>query len=232
MTRVRPIIVAISVSCVTLFASRANAANCATYLRDTMRADRPADAAAAAARAGRRRPPERARHPSLHVSARRGVKEAAAIVAAPDRLKDEEGLVSCASKRRPIRKICAEAAALLTAILDKYVAEPKPDYDKAALRRGDGRMRNAAGSEAAEDASFAETSKAAYIGGMNRLFPRRAEVGLRPRLARPARRARHRARAVDDAAARRFRTARARARRTRRRGGRRRRSSSIRPCGG
>ncbi len=129
MTRVRPIIVAISVSCVTLFASRANAANCATYLRDTI------------AQIG---PPMLLLQQLEQESADRlkgldtrpfnvlrdRVKEAAAIVAAPDRLKDEEGLVSCASKRRPVRKICAEAAALLTAIITKYAAEPKPDYDR------------------------------------------------------------------------------------------------------
>jgi hypothetical protein len=51
------------------------------------------------------------------------------IIADPAALKDEEG-PRCRNKTVPIRKICADASRLLVEILDKYVAGPRPDYDK------------------------------------------------------------------------------------------------------
>ena len=54
----------------------------------------------------------------------------AAIIADPTALKDEEGLERCRNATAPIRKICADATRMLVEILDKYLASPKPDYDK------------------------------------------------------------------------------------------------------
>ena len=57
-------------------------------------------------------------------------RKTAGIVGEPKALADEEDLKRCRNATRPIRKICAEAAQTLADILDKYVADPKPDYDK------------------------------------------------------------------------------------------------------
>jgi hypothetical protein len=54
-----------------------------------------------------------------------------AIIADPKWLKDEESLQRCRNATRPIRKICAEAAQMLVAVLEKHVATPKPDSEKA-----------------------------------------------------------------------------------------------------
>ena len=57
-------------------------------------------------------------------------KKTTAIIADPAALKDEEELERCRNRTTPIRKICAGSAQLLVEILEKHVAEPKPDYDK------------------------------------------------------------------------------------------------------
>jgi hypothetical protein len=57
-------------------------------------------------------------------------KKAAALIADPDRLKDEATLERCPNATKPIRKICAGSAQLLVDILEKHVASAKPDYDK------------------------------------------------------------------------------------------------------
>ena len=57
-------------------------------------------------------------------------KKTTAIIADPAALKDEEGLERCRNLTFPIRKICAGSAQLLVEVLEKHVANPKPDYDK------------------------------------------------------------------------------------------------------
>ena len=57
-------------------------------------------------------------------------KKTAAIIADPAALKREEGLERCRNATHPIRKICAGSAQLLVEVLEKHVANPKPDYDK------------------------------------------------------------------------------------------------------
>jgi hypothetical protein len=59
-------------------------------------------------------------------------KKTAAIVVDPAAIKDEEDLKRCRNATWPIRKICADAAEALVAILDKHVATEKAEYDKAA----------------------------------------------------------------------------------------------------
>jgi hypothetical protein len=58
-------------------------------------------------------------------------RKTVAIIDDPASLKREEGLDRCRNWTRPVRKICAEAARALVDVLVKYVADPKPDYDKA-----------------------------------------------------------------------------------------------------
>jgi hypothetical protein len=57
-------------------------------------------------------------------------KKTTAIIANPLALKREEGLERCRKATHPIRKICAGSAQLLVEVLEKHVANPKPDYDK------------------------------------------------------------------------------------------------------
>jgi hypothetical protein len=57
-------------------------------------------------------------------------RKTAAIIDNPASLKLEEGLNRCRNGTRPVRKICAEAARALVDVLEKHVANPKPDYDK------------------------------------------------------------------------------------------------------
>ena len=57
-------------------------------------------------------------------------RKTGAIIGDPKALADEEDLKRCRNATRPIRKICAEAAQMLIDIIEKYVANPKPDYDK------------------------------------------------------------------------------------------------------
>jgi hypothetical protein len=57
-------------------------------------------------------------------------RKTAAIIDNPASLKLEEGLERCRNWTRPVRKICAEAARALVDVLEKYAANPKPDYDK------------------------------------------------------------------------------------------------------
>ena len=57
-------------------------------------------------------------------------RKATAIVADPAALADEETLERCRNATTPIRKICAGAAQMLLDVLDKHVANAKPDYDK------------------------------------------------------------------------------------------------------
>jgi hypothetical protein len=59
-------------------------------------------------------------------------KKTTAIVVDPAAIKDEEDLKRCRNATWPIRKICADAAEALVAILDKHVATEKAEYDKAA----------------------------------------------------------------------------------------------------
>ena len=58
-------------------------------------------------------------------------RKLAASIADPALLQDEEGLSRCRNRTWPVRKICADAAQMLVEVLDKHVASPKPDYDKA-----------------------------------------------------------------------------------------------------
>ena len=57
-------------------------------------------------------------------------KKTTAIIADPAALKDEEELERCRNLTVPIRKICAGSAQLLVDVLEKHVANPKPDYDR------------------------------------------------------------------------------------------------------
>jgi hypothetical protein len=57
-------------------------------------------------------------------------KKAFAIIADPVALADEEDLKRCSNRTTPIRAICAGSAQLLVDVLEKHVANPKPDYDK------------------------------------------------------------------------------------------------------
>jgi hypothetical protein len=57
-------------------------------------------------------------------------RETAAIIDNPASLKRDEGLDRCRNATRPVRAICAEAARALVEVLERYVANPKPDYDK------------------------------------------------------------------------------------------------------
>ena len=57
-------------------------------------------------------------------------KKTAAIIGEPKALADEEDLKRCRNARQPIRKLCADAAQMLVDILEKHVADPKPDYDR------------------------------------------------------------------------------------------------------
>jgi hypothetical protein len=54
----------------------------------------------------------------------------AAVIGDAKALADEEELKRCRNATQPIRKICADAARLLVEVLDKHVADAKPDYDK------------------------------------------------------------------------------------------------------
>lgn len=71
-----------------------------------------------------------------------------AIIADPEKLKDEEDLKRCRNRTWPVRKICADAAQMLVDILDKHVAREKPDYDKpgyaAAMAACENQMRRGA----------------------------------------------------------------------------------------
>lgn len=58
-------------------------------------------------------------------------RKTAAIIANPVWLKDEESLQRCRNATRPVRKICADAAQMLVEVLEKHVAAPKPEYEKA-----------------------------------------------------------------------------------------------------
>ena len=60
-------------------------------------------------------------------------RKAFAIIADPVALADEEDLKRCRNPTTPIRAICAGSARLLVDILEKHVANPKPDYDKPQL---------------------------------------------------------------------------------------------------
>ena len=57
-------------------------------------------------------------------------RKAGTVIADPVALKDEEELARCRNATKPIRKICAGAAQALVDILDRHVANPKPEYDK------------------------------------------------------------------------------------------------------
>ena len=57
-------------------------------------------------------------------------KKTAAIIGEPKALADEEELKRCRNATQPIRKICAGAAQLLMEILDKHVADSKPEFDR------------------------------------------------------------------------------------------------------
>ena len=57
-------------------------------------------------------------------------KKTAAIVGERKALAEEEDLKRCRNATQPIRKICSEAAQMLVDVLEKHVADPKPDYDK------------------------------------------------------------------------------------------------------
>jgi hypothetical protein len=59
-------------------------------------------------------------------------KKTAAVVVDPAAIEDEKRLKRCRNATWPIRKICADAAEALVAILDKHVATEKAEYDKAA----------------------------------------------------------------------------------------------------
>jgi hypothetical protein len=58
-------------------------------------------------------------------------KKTTTIIADPAALKDEEDLERCRNRTTPIRKICAGSAQSLVDVLEKHVASPTPDYDKA-----------------------------------------------------------------------------------------------------
>jgi len=53
-----------------------------------------------------------------------------AIIADPVALEQEKDLERCRNLTSPIRRICAEATQMLVEVLEKHVADSKPDYDK------------------------------------------------------------------------------------------------------
>ena len=57
-------------------------------------------------------------------------KKITAIIGEPKALADEEDLKRCRNATQPIRQICADAAQLFVEIIEKHVADSKPDYDK------------------------------------------------------------------------------------------------------
>lgn len=57
-------------------------------------------------------------------------RKTTAIIANPAALKLEEQLERCRNWTTPIRKICAGAAQMLVDVLEKHVANVKPDYDR------------------------------------------------------------------------------------------------------
>jgi hypothetical protein len=57
-------------------------------------------------------------------------RKTAAIIGEPKALADEEELKRCRNATQPIRKMCAEAAQMLVDVLEKHVADAKPEYDK------------------------------------------------------------------------------------------------------
>jgi len=57
-------------------------------------------------------------------------RKTTAIIASPAALKLEEQLERCRNSTAPIRKICAGAAQMLADVLEKHVANAKPDYDR------------------------------------------------------------------------------------------------------
>lgn len=122
-----PLVIAISWFC--LFVSDANAASCRWFGREAQAAIKSHVAAL-----------QRYEHEASDrlkgldsrpfETLRDEARKVAAIVGEPRALADEEELKRCRNATWPIRKICAEAAQMLTDILDKYVTSPKPDYDK------------------------------------------------------------------------------------------------------
>ena len=65
-------------------------------------------------------------------------KKTTAIIADPAALKDEEELERCRNATQPIRKICADAGAVLVDVLEKHVANREAGLRQAAIRRRDG----------------------------------------------------------------------------------------------
>jgi len=57
-------------------------------------------------------------------------RKAVAVVADPVGLKEDEGLERCRNWTVPVRKICADAARAVADVLEKLVADPKPDFDR------------------------------------------------------------------------------------------------------
>jgi hypothetical protein len=121
------LVVAISWFC--LFACDANAVSCRWFGRDAQAAIKSHVAALQRFEheaADRLKGLDSRPFEALRDEARR----TAAIIGDPKALADEEELKRCRNATHPIRKICADAALMLTDILDKYAASPKPDYDK------------------------------------------------------------------------------------------------------
>jgi hypothetical protein len=127
--RLRTILVVGSAACTIIFVSRANAASCQDYVRAAQKAFakevillRRYELEAADRLKGLDSRP--------FSFMRDEARKAAATIADPARLKDEEALERCPTPVKPIRKICAGSAQLLVDILEKHVASEKPDYDK------------------------------------------------------------------------------------------------------
>ena len=57
------------------------------------------------------------------------------VIANPAALKLEENLKSCRNWTAPVRQICAGAAQALVEVLEKYVADPKADYDRPGFAK-------------------------------------------------------------------------------------------------
>jgi hypothetical protein len=57
-------------------------------------------------------------------------RKTAAVIADPAALELEKSLERCRNGTAPVRKICAGAAQALVDVLEKHVADPKPDYDR------------------------------------------------------------------------------------------------------
>jgi hypothetical protein len=124
-----PIVSVVTMACCSLFALEARAASCPNFVRDAKQAiGKPVAALLRLEHEMSDRIKGLDSRPFEYL--RDEVKKTADVISDPAALKREEEATECRNATRPIRKICADATALLVAIIEKHVAAAKPDYDK------------------------------------------------------------------------------------------------------